>query len=140
MSRDYLVKTVENGLTIIASGEEVGENQINADDSRISNLIANGQLAVGDTILIQEKVLSDANLTLEEKAYLVQMTTNGEAVINAIIANSLLENGILKAALDLKVDKVVGYSLVSDTDIAKLQGINTITTDKIDEAINEIFK
>ena len=43
-------------------------------------------------------------------------------------------SGDIKTALDLKVDKRTGYSLVEDTEIEKLKSIRTITNADIDLA------
>lgn len=90
---------------------------------------------------IDGKGLTEAELTFSEKAYITQLMTNTSTVIDGLIAENILrENSALDMALDLKVDKQEGYSLVSNEEIAKLANINTITNADIDSAISDIFK
>ena len=90
---------------------------------------------------IEGKGLTEAELTHGEKAYITQLMTDTSTVINGLIAENIITEGsALDIALDLKVDKQQGYSLVSNEEIAKLANINTITNADIDSAISDIFK
>lgn len=136
--RDFFVVKDANGTHTIVN-TQTGENQITIANPLVTELIAANILKVGDKVNIQEKVLSEACLTLQEKQYIVQMLANGTTIFNNLIKLSIM-SGDIKTALDLKVDKRTGYSLVEDTEIEKLKSIRTITNADIDLAISDIFK
>ena len=90
---------------------------------------------------VEGKGLTEAELTHEEKAYIDQLMTNTDTIINGLIAENITTEGsALDAALDLKVNKQQGFSLVDDGEINKLANINTITDADIDNAISDVFK
>ena len=138
VKRVYFAVKDENGAYTVVETKR-NENQIAANDPLVSELISANILSIGDKVNLQEKVLSEACLTLQEKEYIVQMLTNGNDIFNNLIKLSIL-SGDIKAALDLKVDKKTGHSLVDDTEIEKLKSIRSITNADIDIAISDVFK
>ena len=90
---------------------------------------------------IEGKGLTEAELTHGEKAYINQLMTNTDTVIDGLITKNIITEGsALDSALDLKVNKQQGYSLVDDEEINKLANINAITDADIDNAISDVFK
>ncbi len=138
VKKDYFVVKDANGAYTIVETKS-NDKQIAANDPLVSGLISSNILSIGDKVNLQEKVLSEACLTLQEKQYINQMLSNDVTIFNNLIKTSIA-SGDIKSALNLKVDKRAGYSLVEDTEIEKLKSIRLITNVDIDMAISDVFK
>lgn len=88
-----------------------------------------------------DKILSDCNYEAKEKTYVQSMLTNGPVIVNdLLISNKATEGMMLNIEFDKKVDKEEGFTLISESDVEKLNDISLIEESDIDSAISDIFK